>query len=223
MIATENKTIKTKLKNGIILIYREVKPLPIVTLNIFLKLGSVHDPEEKIGLTNLTQGLLLKGTKTRTNEQIATEIESIGASIGTSTAEDYSQISLSVTTKYFNKALDILADVFLNPTFLEEELQKEKVVVKASIKQRDDYIFNVAFDLLRETLYGKHPYANLTCGSQQTVDNITREDIVNWHKKHYGIENVIFVIVGNVSISCAKKSIEKYFSKIPSVEVAEVK
>ncbi len=209
---------KIKLKNGITLIHKYTEPLPIVSVYIFIKLGSIHDPKEKLGLTNFTQILLTKGTKKRTSQQIAIDIESIGGSIGTDADEDYSTISLSITKKYFSKAVEILSDILLNPVFPEEEFQKERVVVDAGIRSRQDHIFNVSYDLLRKNIYGEHPYAELSIGTTETIKNIIREDIVNWHKKYYGKENIIFVVVGNISLNEAKNTIEKYFSDIPEGE-----
>jgi len=214
---------KIQLKNGITLIYKYTEPLPIVSVNIFIKLGSINEPKDKLGLTNLTQILLTKGTKKRTSNQIAIEIESMGGDLGASASEDYSNVSLTITKKYFSKAMELLSDVFLNPTFPEEELQKELVVVDASIRSRQDHIFNVSYDLLRKNLYGEHPYAELSIGTTETIKNIKRDDIVNWHEKYYGLENIIFVVVGNVSCNEVKNAIEKYFSDIPKGEIPEEK
>ncbi|MFN7182356.1 MAG: M16 family metallopeptidase, partial [Planctomycetota bacterium] len=206
---------KVQLKNGVTLIYKYTEPLPIISVNIFIKLGSINEPKEKLGLTNFTQILLTKGTKKRTSQQIAVEIESIGGDIDTSANEDYSCVSLSITKEYFSKAMELLSDVFLNPVFPEEEFQKERVVVDMAIRSRKDHIFNVSYDLLRKNLYGEHPYAELTIGTTETIKNITRDDIVDWHNKYYGKENIIFVVVGNVSFNEVKNTIEKYFRNIP--------
>jgi predicted Zn-dependent peptidase len=188
-----------------------------VSIKLFIKVGSKDESEDKGGITQLAQTLLLKGTKGRSAEEIALEIESVGGSISSDSTEDYSEISVSVTNKHFEKAVEVLSDVFLNPVFPEGELEKEKVVTIAAIKSRQDRIFNVALDLLMENLYGSHPYARLPIGTEETVKNISRKDIINWHKKFYGTPNIVIVVVGNVSLNDTKKHTNKYFSNVPAV------
>lgn len=216
------KPTKQVLSNGIILIHKQVKPLPIVGIKLFIRLGSINEPDDIAGITNLTQLLLIKGTKTRTAEQIALELESVGGSISSSSNEDFSEVSISITNKHFNKAMEIMADVLLNPVFPGQELAKEKMVTIAGIKSRKDHIFNVALDLLMKNLYGSHPYSRLTIGSEESVQKITRDDIVNWHKKYYGSPNLLIVVVGNVTLSETKKNIMKYFSQLPVVNPTAV-
>ena len=214
--------MKHVFKNGLVLIHNEAKPLPIVSIKLFINLGSINETEQNSGITHLTQTLILKGTKKRTAEQIALEIESVGGSISSGSDEDYSEISISITKDYFIKALDILSDVFNNPTFPEEELQKEKMMTLAGIKSRKDHIFNIAYDSLILNLYGKHPYARLTIGAESSVQNITRKDIINWHHKYYGVPNVLIVIAGDVSFETAEEQVNKYFSGIPGVEQSKL-
>jgi predicted Zn-dependent peptidase len=159
--------------------------------------------------------LLTKGTKKRTAEQIAVELESVGGGIGAGANEDYSEIGVSITSMHFDKAMEILADVFLNPLFPDRELAKEKVNIIAGIKSRKDSIFTVASDMLNQKMYKTHPYARLTSGSEETVNKITRDDIVAWHKKNHAVPNLLMIVVGNVSLSDTVKYIDKYFGQLP--------
>lgn len=208
---------RVKLDNGLVLIHKKTGPLPIISVNIFLMTGSTSDPQEKLGLMNLVQTLLTKGTRTRSSEQIAVEIESIGGSLGAGCSEDYSSVGLTITKKHLAKGMELLADVFFNPAFPEEELTKEKYMTDISIKTRHDRIFNVAFDLMMENLYGSHPYKNLVQGSTMTLQNITREDVVNRHRQTFGLPNVLITVSGNIGLSETKKLLKKYFSDIQSV------
>ena len=206
------KITKQVLSNGLTLVHKQVEPLPIVGIRLFIKLGSINEPAELAGITHLTQILMLKGTKTRAAEQIAIDLESVGGSIGSDSTEDYSEVSVSITSKHFKKAVELLSDIVMNPVFPEQELEKEKSMTLAGIKSRKDTIFNVAVDLLMENLYGKHPYARLTVGTEESVNKITRDDIISWYKKNYGVSNMLVVVVGNVSLSDTKKYLEQYFS-----------
>ncbi|MBU0952617.1 MAG: insulinase family protein [Elusimicrobia bacterium] len=217
-MASADEITKLQLDNGMTLIYKKIEPLPIVSVQLFLKLGSVSDPADKLGLTNLMQMLITKGTASKNDEQISKEIEALGGSIGASETEDYCETSLNITKKYFNKAFEIFADIIQNPSFPENELQKEKTNVIAGIKSRQDHIFDVTLDLLRETVYQKHPYANTTFGTEETIKKITRDDIVAWHKKHYGPQNMVMVVTGNIGLGEIKKVVKKYLNSLPAVE-----
>ncbi|OGS21790.1 MAG: hypothetical protein A2252_06590 [Elusimicrobia bacterium RIFOXYA2_FULL_39_19] len=217
-MANSSEIAKIQFDNGLTLIHKKTGPLPIISVKLFLKTGCTNDPKEKLGLTNLTQQLLTRGTKTRTNEQIATEIESMGGHLSASCVEDYSEIDLDITQKYFTKAFDLLADVFLNPSFPADELEKAKTVTKASIRSRQDSIFEVTFDLLKKNLYQDHPYTNIPSGTLETVDKITQNDLVAYHKKYYGSQNILMVVTGNISLAEIKKAINKSFAGLSKGE-----
>ncbi|MEW6041139.1 MAG: pitrilysin family protein [Elusimicrobiota bacterium] len=213
---------KTTLENGLTIITKKTTTLPIITLKIFLKSGSVYDPPGQKGLANLTLSVLSKGTKKRTNEQIAEEIESLGSSIGIGCGEDFCDIGMGITRKNLKKGFEILADVLLNPTFPQEEIEKEKVVVLAAIKSRQDHIFNVAYDELRKNMFGEHPYAGIPLGVAEDIKNISRDDLINWHKKHLTAPNMLLVVTGNITLFEIKKLIKEYLPDLSSEKVSQI-
>jgi len=217
-----NKITKHTFDNGLILIHKKTEPLPIVEIELFINVGSFTETEKNSGITNLVQTLLLKGTKNRTAEQIAIEIESIGGTISSDSDDDYSTISVSIPSKHFSEAITILSDVLLNPNFPQEELEKEKKVILAAIKSREDHIFNVASDTLIKNLYKEHPYSMINLGNYESIKNITRNDIINWYNRYYGTPNIIIVVVGNVSFKETINNVKKRFSTIPKVQNSKV-
>lgn len=215
---------KEILQNGIVLLHNYNNIQPLVSTIIFLKMGSIYEPFEYSGISELLQNTILKGTKTRTAQQIAEEIESIGGGMSAESGDDFSTLSVSVRNEYFEKSIEILYDVFSNPTFPEKELEKEKMNLIAGILARKDSIFNVAIDELTLNMYGKkHPYGRNPYKSIKRIKKFTREDVVKWWDRFYGVDeknkNIIVVISGDIDFEKAKKVVEEKFSNIKKINL----
>ncbi len=217
---------KEILSNGIVFIHKYNPEIPIVGTLIFLNLGSIYEPENFSGITQLLQSVILKGTQHRTAQQIAEEIESVGGSIGSSADYDYCELSCAVGKQYFEKSIEILSDVFLYPTFPQEEIEKEKMNIIAGIIARKDSIFNVSVDYLLSNLYKGHPYGRLEEKKIKTLRKIKRKDIVSWWEKFYGVDtqknNLVIVVCGDVEYEFAKEIVEKYFSNVKKINLPVV-
>lgn len=216
---------KEILENGIVLIHNYNNDQPIVAITIFLKMGSIYEPHNFRGISALLQSVVIKGTKNRTAQQIAEEIETLGGSISTDSDYDYSTLSLAVGKQYFEKAIDIISDIFLNPIFPKNEIEKERFNLIASIISRKDNIFNVAIDELLYNFYNKkHPYREISDGNIKTLKRIRRDQLIDWWRKFYGVENgnIVIAISGDVDFNSAKKTIIKYFEKIPKTNLPKI-
>ncbi|MFN3551119.1 MAG: M16 family metallopeptidase [Endomicrobiia bacterium] len=216
---------KEILNNGIILIHNHNSEQPIVAITIFLKMGSIYEPHNLGGISSLLQSVIIKGTKNRTAQQIAEEIETLGGSISADSDYDYSTLSVAVGSKYFDRAVEIMADIFLNPVFEKNEIEKEKFNLIASIISRRDNIFNVAIDELLYNLYGKkHPYRQIPEGNVKTLKKIHRKQLIDWWQKFYGVENnnIVIVVSGDIDFETSKTIIMKHFEKIPKVKLPKI-
>ncbi|MCX7940863.1 MAG: pitrilysin family protein [Elusimicrobiota bacterium] len=213
------KVRKDILDNGVIFIHNYNTEQPIVSVVIFIKMGAVYEPLHLTGISELVQATITKGTKNRTAKQIVEEIESLGGEISADSDTDYSTLSISVGSIHYEKAIEILHDVFTNPIFPEEEVEKEKMNIIAGIIARKDRIFNVAIDELLLNIYGKqHPYGRPPERIIRTIRKIKRENLLSWWEKFYGIDNnlrnIVIVVSGDVDFLYAKEIIMKYFSSI---------
>jgi len=204
---------KTVLENGLTLLIVERHNLPIVMVNVGIKAGSLVEPEEKAGLANLTAELLTSGTKKRTASEINEEVDFIGASLSASGGDDYVTVALSVLKKDLNLGFDLLSDVILNPSFLEDELNKERERIKGNLKAQEDDPHFVASREFKKALFGVHPYGRLTEGSPETLDRIKRDDLVSFHLAYYVPANAIMSVVGDITPEEVKNIIKKYFSE----------
>jgi zinc protease len=201
------------LENGLTLLIVERHNLPIVMVNVGIKAGSLIEPEEKAGLANLTAELLTSGTKKRTATEINEEMDFVGASLSASGGDDYVTVALSVLKKDLNLGFDLLSDIILNPSFLEDELNKKRERIKGSLKAQEDDPDFVASREFNKAVFGTHPYGRLTVGSPETLDKIKRGDLVDFHSSYYVPNNAIMSVVGDVTPEEVKSLLTKYFTE----------
>lgn len=200
---------KTKLSNGMEVWMVEQKELPIVALNLVIKTGSANEPDGKTGVANMMTSLMDDGTKNRSAVEIATQLQSIGASVNVGGGWDSTSVSLQTLTKNFDKALDIYSDVILNPTFPStevESLRGRSLIGLRQQKANPNAIANVAFN---KVLYGDHPYGR--DNSEATLRAITRDDLVSYYQSTFQPNNAVMIVVGNFDKAAIKGSLEKAF------------
>ena len=200
------------LENGLVLLTVERHNLPIVMVTVGINAGSLNEPEDKAGLANLTARLLTSGTKTKTAAQINEEIEFVGASLSGSGGDDYVTVNLSILKKDIELGFDLLSDIILNPSFPENELDKKRKRIKARLKAQEDDPGFVASREFKKAVFGSHPYGRLVEGSPETLDKITRRDIVDFHSAYYIPNNAVMSVVGDITPEEVKNLLRKYFS-----------
>lgn len=206
---------KTVFPNGLTLIHQYSRDSEVIAIDLFVKAGSATENDSEAGLANFVQSLLYLGTTTRSQRQIAIQTESIGTTISSSCAEDYALISAVAFKKYFAELTDIFFDGLLNPTFPDQEIEKTRINLLAAIIARQDSIFNVSLDLLNAKLYGQeHPYHRPSLGFQKVIEQLSRQQLLAFYQKFYHPENMILVIVGDISPKNLKNLLAKYFPKI---------
>jgi zinc protease len=210
------------LANGITLLHAEKTGLPIVTVAIAIKAGSIAEPAEKSGLANLTADLLNEGTKTRSSKEISDAIEFVGGSLGTAGGADYITVSLSVLKKDMRLGFDILSDIIINPAFSDHEIQRRKTSIKDSIIQQKEEPGIIASKAFAEAVFGNNPYGRPVEGTEESLDRISQEDIESFHKKFYLPDNTIMTVVGDISKSELKSLLDRYFMSWQSIGSKEI-
>ncbi|MBI5755937.1 MAG: insulinase family protein [Nitrospirae bacterium] len=184
----------------------------MVNISVAIKAGAIYDPPEKGGVANLTAILLDEGTKKRTSKQIAEEMDFIGGRLSTSGGDDYSSVSLAVLKKDIKTGLDLLSDILLNPSFPEEEVNRKKKETIASIISDKDEPGIVASKAFYKAVFKGHPYGKPVEGEEESVGNITRDDIVSFFQRYYKPNNTIMAVVGDLELKEAVSLIETYFN-----------
>ena len=202
---------KKKLKNGLTVLF-EKRSLPIVSVASAIRYGSAYDPLEKKGIAHFLEHLMFKGTKKRTAEEIAKEIEKKGGIINANTADDVTFYWNKLPSRHIATGIDISSDLILNPKFDDVEFEKEKKVILEEIKMYKDNPMFYVHDKINEMLY-KKPFGIPGQGTEKSVKMISRKDIVDIFNSFYGTNNMILAVVGNADFNYICEMAEKYFPK----------
>jgi zinc protease len=166
------------------------------------------------GITRLTARAILKGTKTRTAEQIADQIEAIGGSISSDAGNNSMSVSVHLMKPDLKTGADLLADVLLNANFPETAVEREKQVQLAGIKQEEEQLTAVARNILRQALFTDHPYALRANGSAESVKRLTQKDLVAFRDKYLVAKNGVISVFGNVNAAEVKQLFEQALGKM---------
>jgi zinc protease len=204
------------LPNGLTAVVSAKHKLPMVSISVRFKVGSVDDPDDKAGLAAMTLRLLDKGTTHRTATAIADELDFLGARLEASAGATGSTVSLSLLAQDVERGLDLLADLLQHPRFDAAELEREQAQVLSEIHQQRVDPDLVVAQLFRETLYAGHPLHRPISGYAHTVPQITREDVVAFHQRFYTPNNAILVMVGALSEERMLEVIERSLGAWPA-------
>jgi zinc protease len=217
---TSGEIQRFTLPNGLRLLVREDSRLPLVSMSAVFRGGLLAEVRDTNGITRLFSRALLKGTTNRTAEQIADAIEGVGGGIGADSGNNSFSVSVEVMKPDLNLGVELLSDVLLNPNFPEREVELEKRTQIAGIKAEEEQVTSVARNMVRENLFGAHPYGLRNLGSPDSVGAITAEQLRKFHKNHVCARNGVISVFGDVKASEVVALFEKYFAEMPSGSLA---
>lgn len=202
---------RTVLDNGLTIIVAEQHAADIVTLNAWVKAGSRDETDELNGAAHFTEHMLFKGTRRRKVGQIDREVESLGGILNASTSFDFTQYYITAASRFFDRILDIQADALMNSTFDPEEMDRERKVVLEEIGHRDDTPASLATKVLYTTAYRVHPYRRPIGGTHEVLQRMTRDQLFAFYRAHYGPQNVIIIVAGDVNAQEATAKIRRAY------------
>lgn len=206
------------LPNGLKIVVVEDKRLPIVSAQLIFRSGDIYDGKNLTGLTGMMTGLLKEGTTTRTSQQIAQEIEKIGGSVSAFSDADSTFVSATSLSQYTDQILTLMADVTLNPSFPQKEIDLAKQnTIQGLDFQRSQPAF-LADEQLDKQIWGDHPYGNTTA-TKETISAVTRDKLVEAHKKMFIPNNAVLVIIGDVNKTKIINDVSKLFGNWKKGEV----
>lgn len=210
------KPQKTVLKNGLRIVTVPMKDNPTVTVLILVEAGSRYETRANNGISHFLEHMCFKGTTTRENKEIAMEIETLGAETNAFTSSDYTGYYIKGKSRDVKKFLDIVSDVYLNSTFPEAEIQKERGVICGEVDMYEDMPNRKVHDLFGESLYGEQPAGMPVIGTKTNINKFTRTDFINYHKKHYTSGATAVIVTGDVKHTDIVKQVSELFKNIPN-------
>lgn len=205
-------TEKFILDNGQTVIIKEVRSNPIVTMDTWVKTGSINEDDTNNGVSHFLEHLFFKGSKKHTAGEFDRLLETKGAITNASTSKDFTHYYITLPSKFFDEALSLHADMLLNPLVPRKELEKERKVVLEEISKDENSPQHVIYDNLVSMLYTTHPYKRKVIGERSIIETIQRDSIMNYFDKWYYPGNMITVIVGDVDTNTALEKIKQEFS-----------
>jgi len=186
---------KKTLKNGLTVLH-EKRDVPVTTVMLATKFGSLYEQEKEKGIAHFIEHLCFKGTKKRSAREIAFEVEKVGGSLNAFTEEEETAFHVKLPSCHLEKAMEVIFDIFFNPIFPEQEIEKERGVILEEIKMYKDNPAGHVINKVKECLY-ESPFGMFIAGNEETVKSITRDQIIAKHKQVYCPRNSILCVVGN--------------------------
>ncbi|MCC7306324.1 MAG: insulinase family protein [Acidobacteria bacterium] len=201
---------KAKLSNGLEIWMVEQKELPIISMNLVLKTGSVNEPDDRTGVSGLMTQLLDDGTKTRSAVEIANQLQGIGASVNAGSGYDSTNVGLQTLTKNLDQALDIYTDVILNPVFPAKELESLRARALVGLRQQRSNPNAISNNVYAKVLYGDQPYGR--DNTEASLKAISRDDLVKYYESTFRPNNGVLIVVGDFNKATLKSKLEKAFA-----------
>jgi zinc protease len=202
---------ETVLSNGLTLVVVEDNRLPLVSYRLAFRVGGAFDPPALPGLTDLLAGLLPEGTTSRTSKEIADEVARMGASLSAGANSDYTIVAASALSHFNDPVLDLIAEVTLEPSFPENEVELAKQNTKESLRQQRAQPSFLATEMVSRVMFGDHPYA-VVAPTPESIDRSTRDEFVKFHRAKLVPNNGVFIVVGNVRYEQILNRVESLFS-----------
>ena len=212
-------TQKITLPNGFRLLLKEDHRLPFVEFRMFLRAGVLAETSSNNGITTLMTRMLIKGTRQRSAEKIATEIESVGGHIDAFGGNNSFGINAEVLSSDINLGMDLVADVLLNPSFPKEELEIERESQIAGIRAQRDHMLRSATLAMRRTMFGPSGYGLDSAGTESTVAALRVEDLAAFHRQLTAPGNAVLAVFGDINPVKVEAAVRKAFKKWPSTAV----
>jgi predicted Zn-dependent peptidase len=222
------RAYQTQLSNGLQVIVLEQHKLPTFSMQMIVLSGGLTDAQDQGGTAQFTAALLREGTKTRNSKEIAEQVDSLGASLGTGSglSSPDSRVVASGLTENFDQIMELFADVILNPSFPADELNKLKTRSLAQLRQQRSQPAFLATEMFSKVMYGSHPAAREALTAEE-IQRMTPEALRKFHALNYKPNNAIFAIVGDVKPAEIVAKLEKIFGvwqrgDVPRTTLAKV-
>jgi predicted Zn-dependent peptidase len=205
---------KKTLKNGLRVITVPMKDNPTVTVLVLVEAGSEYETKRLSGVSHFLEHMCFKGTAKRPKAiDIAQELDAMGSQYNAFTGTEYTGYYAKGDAKNFPQIFDIISDIYLNSTFPELEIEKEKGVIVEEINMYEDMPNRQVQEVMSELLYGDQPAGRNIAGDKQSVKRMTRRDFVKYHSEHYLPKATVVVVTGQISEKEVHKKAEETFKR----------
>jgi predicted Zn-dependent peptidase len=213
-VASADPVVREVLPNGLRLITESMPHVRSVTLGVWLTRGSRHESDDRGGIAHFVEHMLFKGTHTRSAEDIAQAIDSIGGQLDAFTAKEYASYYIKVLDEHVPLAVELLADIVRRPAFAAEEIEREKKVILEEIKMVEDTPDDLVHELFTQHFWEGHPLGRPILGSPETVEGLTKDILEGYFGGAYVAANMVISAAGHVEHEALRALVERAFGDL---------
>lgn len=201
-----------KLNNGQTVVIQEVKNNPIVTIDTWIKTGSIDEDDSNNGVAHFLEHLFFKGTTNLDPGEFDRILETKGAITNAATSKDFTHYYVTIPSKDFDLAMQLHADMMLHPLIPRNEMEKERKVVLEEISKDLNAPTRIMQENLNSMLYTNHPYKRKVIGKSEIIETITRDQVLNFYNAHYSPSNMVTIVIGDVDSAHALERVKEVFN-----------
>jgi predicted Zn-dependent peptidase len=206
--------VRDVLDNGLRLLTETMSQVRSVSIGVWLTRGSRHESADRGGIAHFVEHMLFKGTTSRSAEDIAQAIDSIGGQLDAFTAKEYASYYIKVLDEHLPLAIDILSDIVRNPAFKPEDIEREKKVVVEEIKMVEDTPDDLVHELFTQGFWENHALGRPILGTRETVESFDVERLRSYFVNAYTPRNLIVSAVGNIQHARVRELVEEKFGSL---------
>jgi predicted Zn-dependent peptidase len=206
--------VREVLDNGLRLITEAMPHVRSVSIGVWLTRGSRHETEQRSGIAHFVEHMLFKGTDTRSAEDIAQAIDSIGGQLDAFTAKEYASYYIKVLDDHLPLAVDLLSDIVLRPAFAADEIEREKKVILEEIKMVEDTPDDLVHELFTQHFWEGHPLGRPILGLPETVEALDAGTLEDYFSNSYVAQNVVISAAGNLEHGRLRQLVTSAFAQL---------
>ena len=202
---------KKHLSCGIEVIAEKLDNFRSCTIGVWVRAGSTTETEEENGVSHFIEHMLFKGTEKRSAKQIAIDTDNIGGQVNAFTSKECTCYYIKAIDEKLEAAVELLSDIFLHATIDGEELEKERGVILEEIAMYNDTPDEVAHEIVSSAFFTGTPLQKTILGPAENIRRFTREDLLAYKQKHYGVNNIVIAVAGHFDEQQLFDLLERYF------------
>jgi predicted Zn-dependent peptidase len=206
--------VRDVLDNGLRILTERMTQVRSISIGVWLTRGSRHETAERGGIAHFVEHMLFKGTGSRSAEDIAQAIDSIGGQLDAFTAKEYASYYIKVLDEHLPLAIDILSDIVRNPAFSPDDIEREKKVVVEEIKMVEDTPDDLVHELFTQGFWENHPLGRPILGTKDTVESFNADLLRDYFRRVYTAKNLIVAAVGNLEHDRVRELVEDKFGSL---------
>ena len=207
---------RTLLPNGLVIVSEQMPHLRSISIGIWIRTGSRDEIPEVNGISHFLEHMVFKGTGSRSAEELARQVDSIGGNLDAFTAKECICFNIKVLDEHLPHAMELLSDMVLDPTFAEEDIRKERGVILEEIKMDEDNPDYLVHEIFTQNFWKDDPLGKPILGTKETVRKFEQPLLREWYKKRFAPGNMILSAAGNIEHERFVELVKKYFEPLPA-------